>query len=249
MATPRHLKNAPIREAILDIRVELPANSDSAKLLSVHPKIEKQYPKKQTQWKGQFEIQLSKSGTPIHPTNIEKAINGYLYQSDNDKQLVQFRLDGFTFNRMAPYENWEKLRDEARTLWDLYVDTILPKSITRVALRYINHLAIPLPIREFDEYLTAPPSVPKTLPQGVNSFLTRIVINETQMRAAAIVTQALEKIIKPDIIPIILDIDVIKEAPFKTRDPEIWETFEKLRTFKNQIFFESVTEKTLELFQ
>jgi len=248
MAIRRHLKNAPIREAILDIRVRLPASVDHNRLLSVHPKIERQYPDRQVQWKDQFEIPLGESDVR-KPASIEKGINGYLYRSAKDKQIAQFRLDGFTFNKLKPYDKWESFRDEARRLWELYIEAASPECITKIALRYINHLFVPGPLIDFDDYLTEGPKVPKNLPQGVSSFLTRVVVNEPEINAIAIITQALEKIIKPDIIPIILDIDAIKEGEFEAKGQEVWETFEKLRHFKNRIFFESVTEKTLELFE
>lgn len=247
MAAPKYLKKAPIREAILDIRVKLPVNTESVKLLAIQPKIEDRYPNRQVQWKGQFQIQLDKPD--LEAASIARAVNGYMYRSADDKQIVQYRLDGFTFNRMQPYDKWETLRDEGRRLWEFYCEAMSPETTTRVALRYINFLELPTPVHEFAEYLTSPPVVPANLPQGVSSFLTRIVINEPTQGVAAVITQALEKIIKPDIVPIILDIDAIKEGPFGPDSPEIWETFERLRIFKNQVFFESVTEKALELFQ
>lgn len=248
MAVQKHLNNAPITEAILDIRVKLPANVKSNVLLSAHSQMGQQYPNKQERkkWEGQIVIEQSQ----VSQTNpVVGEVDGYLFRSSDNKQIVQFRLDGFTFNRLKPYETWESFRDEGRRLWNLFVETVSPEQITRIALRYINHLFIPGPIIDFDDYLTAGPAVPEKLPQGVTSFLTRVVIYEPTTRASGIITQALEKIVKPDILPIILDIDVIKESQFEVNYQEMWEAFEKLRHFKNRIFFESITEKTLELFQ
>lgn len=131
----------------------------------------------------------------------------------------------------------------------MFLETVSPEQITRIALRYINHLFIPGPLIDLDDYLTAGPVIPEKLPQGVSSFLTRVVIHEPTTKASAIITQALEKIVQPDIIPIILDIDVIKESQFEVNYEEVWESFEKLRDFKNRVFFESITDKTLELFE
>ena len=78
-------------------------------------------------------------------------------------------MDGFTFSRLKPYETWENLRDEAYRLWQKYREITSPE-IIRVALRYINKLEFPLPIKNFSDYLTAAPIVPAELPQGVSSF-------------------------------------------------------------------------------
>ena len=104
-----------------------------------------------------------------------------------------------------------------------------------------------MPIKNFGDYLTAPPTVPDKLPQGVSSFLTRIVIQEPDIKADAIITQSLEQIIT-DKAPIMLDIDVFKYNPNGIDEKDAWEILEKLRNFKNKIFFESITKKFKETF-
>ena len=136
------------------------------------------------------------------------------------------------------------MRDEAYRLWQLYVDVASPELITKAALRYINHLKVPLPIMGFAEYLVAPPIVPGQLPHIVTSFLTRVIIVDSAIGAAANITQALDFISDGNII---LDIDVYKQAEFSVEGNDAWEMLEKLRDFKNRIFFESVTERTLRL--
>ena len=157
-------------------------------------------------------------------------------------------MDGFTFSRLTLYETWELFRDEAYRLWEKYKEITAPV-ITRVALRYINKMEIPLPIKDFSDYLTAAPNVPEGLPQGVSSFLTRVVIHEPSIDAAAIITQALDQIVNLNVFPIILDIDVFKQRSEGINEEDAWDILEKLRHFKNEIFFKSITEKAKELFQ
>ena len=161
---------------------------------------------------------------------------------------MQARLDGFTFSRLHPYVKWEELRDEAYRLWQLYKDMTSPESITRVAVRYINNLNIPMPIKDFDDYLTAPPTVPEGLPQGVSSFLTRTVIHEPSFGANAIITQALEQV-DTDVAPVILDIDVFKLESKGIVEKDAWKIMEKLRHFKNKVFFSSITDDLKERYK
>lgn len=246
MAQYSVLPKAPITEALIDIRVKLADDYTVNKLNSIYDAIASQYPerKERMRWEGKFDF---KKGEPPKLTAEDK-IDGYLYISSDKKQVVQARLDGFTFSRLKPYETWENFREEAYRLWLLYLDIASPQMVTRAALRYINNFAIPLPIRDFSEYLTAPPTVPEGLPQGVSSFLTRIVIHAPSIGATAIITQALEQIVNPDFVPIILDIDVFKQKPEGMESEDAWETIEKLRHFKNEIFFKSITEKLKESF-
>lgn len=243
MAVPRPLANAPITEAILDIRVKLPADLELGKLKTVQTVISENYPtiRERRRWESRVRFSV---GAPPKQVALDKGPDGYLFTSTGGKQIVQFRLDGFTFNRLKPYETWESMRDEAYRLWRHYVDVASPELITRVALRYINHLKIPLPIGNFADYLVAPPTVPGQLPHFLTSFLTRVVILDSRIGAAANISQALESTSEGTLI---LDIDVYKQAAFSVEGKEAWEFLEELRHFKNRIFFESVTEHTLRL--
>lgn len=77
----------------------------------------------------------------------------------------------------------------------------------------------------------------------------QIVIQNPEMQATAIITQTMEKPAENRRLPLILDIDVFKETVYVDNKEEIWNDFEKLRIFKNEIFFNSITEKTKELFK
>lgn len=241
MVAPRHLTNAPITEALIDIRVKLPSNVDLSTLASVHTSFASGYPEKRDRVRTETKIDLK-----TMKTDTTSAVDGYLFTSSDGKQVVQNRLDGFTFSRLKPYESWDKLREEAYRLWQTYRDSCRPELITRVALRYINRLDIPTPIQDFGDYFTAPPIVPHSLPQELISFLTRNVVHEDAHGFVAIISQSLESGSSSKIATIILDVDVFKEAQFDPKAMDAWEAIDQLREFKNKIFFESVTEKTLE---
>lgn len=239
------LKKAPITEALIDIRVKLPSDFDVKNISTIYESIKNQYPEKQEriQSKVKFEPKAEEIVKSSRPE-----IDGYRYFSSDKKQIVQARMDGFTFSRLHPYVKWEELRDEAHRLWQLYMNITSPESITRVAVRYINNLNIPMPIRDFSDYLTAPPTVSEGLPQVVSSFLTRVVIHESSVGANAIITQALEQVVT-DVAPIILDIDVFKLQPEGIEQKDAWEIIEKLRRFKNKVFFSSITDNLKEMYK
>jgi uncharacterized protein (TIGR04255 family) len=239
------LRKAPITEALIDIRVKLTPDLDVRKIDSIYESIKNEYPLKQEQKISQVHVE-QKPGEDIVKSLIK--ISGYRYISSDEKRIVQVRLDGFTFSRLHPYTTWEDLRSEAYRLWLLYKEITSPELIIRVALRYINNLNIPMPIKDFSDFLTAPPPVPEGLPQGVSSFLTRVFIHEPTIRANAIITQALEQVVT-DVVPIILDIDVFKLQSEGIEEKEVWDAIGKLHDFKNQIFFKSITDKLKEMYK
>lgn len=249
MAEFPYLSRAPVTEALVDFRVKLPESTDLEKLSSIYQSISSDYPKKQERMKMEGEIDI-KSGKFI---SRMKSVDGYIYRSGDEKQVVQTRLDGFTFSRLKPYQNWKTLRHEALRLWEIYSEVAEPEAVTRLALRYINLVEIPLPINDFSQYLTSPPIIPDKLPQEINNFLIRYTFHHPLFAADAIITQSLKPIAggeTPTHLPMILDIDVFTTPSSANQKPEkLWGIIDRLREFKNTVFFSSITTETVELFK
>ena len=245
MIEKRHLPNAPIKEALIDIQVALPEKVKIEALNSKYAQIAGQYPKQEILQRGEFGLHSDESHQS--KVTIDHTVVGYRYTSGDGRRVVQFRVDGFTFSRLEPYGTWEDMKGEAVGLWKIYADSVSPNPVTRIATRYINLLKLP-PNTELKEYLTAPPTIPEGLNQELSSFLTRVEIHEPSIGAHGILTQALEGALE-DHAPVVLDIDVFIARPFDTQDEEFWFYLDQLRDFKNTVFFESITEKAAELFQ
>jgi uncharacterized protein (TIGR04255 family) len=250
MENKRHLKNAPIIEALLDIRVKLAKSFKVEKFETLKSDLSDSYPITERQ---EFLRQhhLFMKGKPQF-SPLEEGISGYFYKTKDKKEIAQFRRDGFTLNRLHPYTEWDDLIAKTKNLWSLYKKIANPEAVTRLAVRYINNLKLPLPFGDFSEYLCVPPNIPEGLPQAVNNFLNRITIYDSTQDIAANITQSLERGAqspKNNHIIIILDIDVYRQGDFSMDNQEIWENFEKLRNMKNDIFFKYITEKTVRLFE
>lgn len=237
------LRNAPATEAVIDIHVKLSRKAEPAQFTDIYKSISKEYPKREEgRRKKLFDI---REGQPVIAPEEESEFYGNRYISMDEKFIFQARIDGFTLSRLKPYINWEGLRDEAHRLWKIYAEIMIPETITRVAVRYINNLSIPTPIEDFGDFLTAPPVIPDALPQEIMSFLTRVVFYEPAYDAHAIIIQALEAAIEiPKKLPVILAIYVfkLKSGGFDS-ESEAWEYIERFRNLKNKIFFSSITKK------
>lgn len=242
------LLNAPIIEALLDIRVEPSKNINLEKLESAFGFIKDRFPTKRqslTYYTG-LERSLSGDLTPIQPS---KEVNGFHFTAQDGRKIAQFRLDGFTFNKLKPYKNWNEFRDEGEKLWNLYFEIAKPIKIIRIALRYINQIEIPLPVKDFEEYILTLPKLAPKLPQTVSNYFLRFTISNTNIEATAIITQTMKNPTSAEKLPIILDIDAFKLQTYSENKQQMWDEFEKLRIFKNDIFFDSLTNRTTELFK
>jgi uncharacterized protein (TIGR04255 family) len=243
------LPNAPITEALIDLRAELPANFDVAKLAALPGGVASNYPTRKVQRGRSVRFDLVPGGSSKF-TDKDTGTEGFHFVSRDGRQVVQMRKDGFTFNRLRPYAGWEPMRDEAHALWVEYTRLASPLRITRAAIRTINRIEIPLPIADLAEYLRTLPEIAPALPQGMSDFFMRLVIQDPTRRAVVIVTEAIEPIKESQAVaPLVFDVDVFREAVFPVDGEEVWSVLEELRQLKDAVFFESMTEKAMGLFQ
>ena len=247
MKEPRHLNHAPLREALIDIRFDKLIALEKVRAFAAANA--SGYEKGKDIWQTSFGIRFDESQNST--AQSENIVVGLRLDSTSPPHVAQFLVNGFTFSRLHPYDSWQSLRDAGLGLWKLFSAQEGIETVTRIALRYINELKLPLPIRDFGDFLTVPPQVPANLPQGLSGFLQRVVIVNKPSNSTAIVTQALEDAPAPGYPPsatVVLDIDVFRTDQLGIPVANLPAVLEELHQFKNEIFFEYVTEKALEMF-
>ncbi len=245
--------NPPIAEALIDIRATLHKEITLETVASFVEEVKDRFPQKEEKfhWEAQLELKPrelpSISGHPVAGT-----VEGYLFRSSDNTKVVQSRLDGFTFNKLKPYENWNVFSNEARELWNHYIKIVKPKNVTRLALHYINRIEIPLPIKDLKDYILTVPEIAPGIPDTLANFVMRLTIENKELECHAIITETIEPQELKDehpFVPLIFDIDVYKILALDPMDEEIWNIMMNLRKFKNEIFFKSLTDKTKRLFR
>ncbi|MBI4658309.1 MAG: TIGR04255 family protein [Verrucomicrobia bacterium] len=168
-------KNPPIQEAVIDIQVTLPRDVKLETLTKFHEGVEARFPERQERISWQQGFQISGTGD-THAMRSSRSVDGYLFVSKADGKIVQARRDGFTFNKLRPYSNWETFSAEAKELWERYVALARPSSVQRVALKYLNRIALPLPLHDLREYCLLFPDLPPALPQGMSELFLRVAL-------------------------------------------------------------------------
>jgi uncharacterized protein (TIGR04255 family) len=242
MASPReYLRNAPIAEAVIDFRV-VPQEQVSAETFAdLRSAIGEKYTREASIRSIEARFGVVR-GTPLEPWQMQTDL-GYRYKTATE--IAQFRVDGFTFSKIAPYTTWGVVSREAFRLWKVYVDAARPRQVSRVAVRYINRMRLP-DVQNLGEYLEAPPQLPGPIPQRIREFLTRVYVEDDGRNASAVIVQVLEPRIDPNAISLLLDIDAFRELNESPDDPGLLSVFGLLRELKNEIFFATITEKIVE---
>ena len=241
--------NAPITEALIDLRVTLDESAALESLEQLAEQLSDRFPNRQTRFEHTHEVAVEDK-VGIGETRSKSRVTGYTLFSEGSDKAVLIRVNGFTFSKLKPYANWDTLREEAQELWETYRAILEPKSIGRLAVRYINRIELPLPIEKFDDYILTVPQIAEGVPQGISELFCRMVLPSPEHGVSATVTSTFERPEKDGaILPYIFDIDAFVPVDLEPMSNEIWPTFEKLRDYKNEIFFLSMTEKSKELFR
>lgn len=237
-------ERAPATEALIDIRVESPAGIALSRLERLHEQVSDRYPikNKRLYVQGQFS-----AGEEVGAAATQKLI-GFSFTSQDGKQIFQARMDGFTFSRLRPYGTWNELRDEAKRLWHIYRTCVNALRVSRVAVRYINQIDIPVPHIDYKEYFRTIPDVSPDLPQSLSGFFMQLQFPQEDFGGILVLTQTVVPPPAPSMISVILDLDVFKENVEFQSDEDPWALLEILRDRKNKFFEGCITDKTRALF-
>jgi uncharacterized protein (TIGR04255 family) len=237
-----HYDRSPITEALIDLRVDPLPDEQLARFAALPESLRAEYPSSLPR----MEVSTHVSAGPQLSTSAKQRRTGTLFVGRDERQIAQFRLDGFTFNRLAPYTDWESVRDAARRLWDSYRLAAPDARVIRVAVRYINRLVIPLPVADLGDYLHIRPELQESL-GAMNSFFVHLELEQQDIRAVLLVNEALAEPPADERLAIVFDIDISRSAELPTVDEEIWAVLGELHQRADRVFDESLTPRAKEL--
>jgi uncharacterized protein (TIGR04255 family) len=225
--------NAPIVEAVFDVKV--------SNTVIINPLSFEQYAKRQN-----INVSIDhRKGTG----QIGKTTNllGYLFSNIQGNRKVQFRLDGFSFNMLRPYSNWDDFSALAFQNLQKYLALAKPLAITRIGLRFINRIDLPVENQGFENFIKYLPPVPAGLPKKFEKYFLQMQIPAEDNLSKAVISQTFEQE-KSGRVPFIIDIDVFQDIRLKPTDSLV-EKFNSLRVLKNMIFEDLVTDDCKQFFK
>jgi uncharacterized protein (TIGR04255 family) len=245
------LRNPPIVETVFDIDCDLPPGLDLGALKeSALARFGDHYPKFQTQFMQHHTIEAKADAPPSMSTQV--AIQALQFRHEDEKQIVQVRAHGFSFNRLAPYTSLDDYLPEIERTWRLYVDLVSPVQIRTIRLRYINRIFIPVATGEvdLDEFFKVGPRLPDRSGLVLHGFLSQQSASERDTGLHANLVLAAE-LATSESLPAIFDITVAKHNIIT--EPADWSKIrpilDALRNLKNRLFENSLTDKCIEMFQ
>lgn len=244
------LAKAPIHEAIIDIQCQLSQEVpvDNLKFDDLESR--------ETIYLLKTESNID-DATGLVQSTMANSYLGYKYTNLSSGIVGQFRKNGVTTSKIHSYDSWETFLPQAAANWNRYkgVTGADINSVSRVAVRYINRLLAPFDNNDhliIQDYLKNAPARPPEIDRSLENFLCQMVLLVPEIGSKVILTSTAEDIVGEEdnkFLPIILDIDVFHLVPENKLESEekMWSIIEDMRAVKNEMFFNVMTEKALEL--
>jgi uncharacterized protein (TIGR04255 family) len=244
------LKSAPIVEAVLDIDCDLPPGIDMPALEgAAQQRLSDAYPisrKRVVQ-----EMQVETKGGEAPKVSARQGLQALMFLAPDEKQLVQLRPQGYSFNRLAPYTSLDDYLPEIERTWRLFVELAAPVRVRLVRLRFINRILLPTDGGSVDlgKYLKLGPRLPDEANLAFSGFFNQHSAVESATGNAVNITMATQPL-EGDKLPVILDIEAYKADKLEPQDWEqIVSRIQSLRLLKNLVFKHSLTDQCLNLFR
>ncbi len=250
VSEPFHLPNPPSVEAILDIECDIPAAPNLAELEAVARKqFGVRYPRFRQMFAQVHEISVTDEA--IASSSTHRTLDALQFLQDDEKQVVQLRRQGYSFNRLAPYAGLDGLLPEIEQTWRSYRDLVSPLLVRKVRLRYINRILIPMQDGrvDLDEYLKCGPRTADEDRLTLVGFLNQYaaVDKDSGHRVETVLTSQHND---GNHVALIFDNSALSSELI---EPEDWgaisRQIQSLRHLKNHVFQRTLTERCLSLFQ
>lgn len=221
--------NAPLHEAVFQIRFagELGVEVARARMQAeVRPELPKLY-------------------VPKASNGVALSLQAVEFRSEDETEIVGVALNTFSYHSKR-YPGFASFRDRFRAFWTLFAEHVTINRLTRVGLRYVNHIPVlrpseHAPIRVAD-YL----NVGVSLPPNINGDLTNLnMAFVVQLEGGGALRIALEhKRLEPPASEIlVLDFDVALQDALEVHAVETY--LDRAHEHTKRIFLDLVSEKYL----
>lgn len=240
------LNNPPVKEAVFDVRFVENSDVTVEGIKSFCDALSEEFPERN-------EIYVLNVQTNMKSSQATQGRQSVGMRMANRERsfILQIRKEGFTLSKLVPYISWEEIKSVVKPLIEKLLAYFPKIQFNYLGLRYVNNFETKLEQPPTDLFQILP-SFPANLPQTIDGFLIQLQIPKHEYDVRSVITFSIQPIqfSKEELFKVILDISVFKHAIFIGRDIDvIFNEFERIRDFKNEIFFNAFTKDGLSKFQ
>jgi uncharacterized protein (TIGR04255 family) len=240
-------KQPPITEAVIEIRFADPM--PPAEVAKLSETFKSPYPQEQVVTDLSVQLYL-----PHHrqETTQAKAIEkrGHRRSSPDQTELLLLWPENFVISQLAPYPGWDAFFARFQRDWSLWKRSVSYKKISRIVVRYINRIDIPMegPVTHEEEFLKVYVHMPEEL-GPTTAWAVQAQLRLPDMGCKLTLNSSVVPSPLLGHVAFVLDQDVSKEDAPPQSDTEIYELLNQIRAKKNAIFESCITDNARRLFK
>jgi uncharacterized protein (TIGR04255 family) len=240
-------KRPPITEAV--IAIGFGAAMEPGDLNRADSSFAKLYPQHQDARNLNLEFIMPARPNLAPGTKIRHDVPGHRRSSDDQTQIVIVWPTSFVFSQLAPYPGWDDFFGRFVRDWALWKKVVGYRSISRVGVRYINRIDIPITgnLTHYEEFLNIYPRLPEELGSiFAYAIQTQLPFPEIEGRitinSSSIPSPLLEH------ASFMFDQDLYKENNIPQNDDGLYNLLNQIHVKKNAVFEACITDRARELF-
>jgi uncharacterized protein (TIGR04255 family) len=196
-------------------------------------------------------VNLSPDGNTAG-TAVESQTEGFRRASTDQQEITLLMPGSLIVSQLAPYPGWDTFFGRFQRDWLSWKEAVSYNKVSRVGIRYINRIDIPAtdsPIIMQEEYINVGVQAPDSLGPTI-AYASQAVFGLPAIQSKLVVNTA---VVLPPPIPgyasFLIDLDLGREEGVPQRDDMIFALLGQMRTEKNRIFEDCITDKARDLFQ
>lgn len=246
--SPMLYKHPPITEAVIGISFSSPIKQTD--ISSVNKKFHIHYPHHQPVSNFDVAVELSNNQVNKPTTNINKKEDGHRLSTADMTQLLVLWPSSFSLSQLAPYPGWDDFLARFVRDWSVWKRTVGFQTISRVGVRYINRIDIPVTdsIAKYEEFLNVYPKLPDSL-DPILGYAVQVASELKDIDCLLKINSAVVPSPILDHVSFVIDLDISKETDPPQSDNDIYDLLNKIRVQKNAVFETCISSRARELFQ
>lgn len=233
------LTNPPVIEDVFDITIKPISETDVGALSFKNDDFIKKFSISHPIFETTFKVDVEGQAS----SHSKKQI-GFSYKSPNSEELVQHRINGFSYHKLGKYYGWEQFIKSANIYWSEYQNLVKNIEVQRLGLRFINVIDVDSELRDTFKIL------PNTKSFGeLSDIQYKYMLNLMRYECSAVVNLIpTTRTANSQNAKYILDIDIFKEDVGDSLK-NIEAQFKKMQSAKNKIFFDTLTKEALKHYE
>jgi uncharacterized protein (TIGR04255 family) len=243
-----NLANPPVIMAIFQIKFTSQKSNFLSDLVKNDTKIKKQFPLRKENVHANIDMPSTIAlGISTIKGKADTKINSYIYFSENQKKKLMIEENSVTFVSEEKYFGWNVFKNEAINTLNNFINDLQTTNIERISIRFINKFSFDNfdnPLDYFNTQIST--SSDNAMRYPVSNYAFKYTITVPEQNIYAIVNQSLQPS-NTNKKEYILDIDVLDNSNLIFNINSINQCLEELREVKNTIFFENITQQTIDL--